>query len=165
MLTIKTDEPSKDYQAHMTGLSGLSLKYVSQRVLNSGPNSLSSSSVGRICVAELIQLPNRTQLMTDLEPSVDSVGRQACPLGTDFPFGKDLEVESVCVVGVDGSSALLRFVFSRHRARSRRQWYSHWRHGRLSGSSICTTSATGNRMVLTRQCRVVVLVLLAVRHR
>lgn len=33
---------------YMTGLSGLSLKYVFHSSLNSGPISLSSSSVGRI---------------------------------------------------------------------------------------------------------------------
>ena len=49
--------------------------------------------------------------MTDLEPSVDSVGRQACPLGTDLPFGEDLEVESVCVAEVDGSSPYLLSCF------------------------------------------------------
>lgn len=102
--------------------------------------------------------------MTDLEPSVDSVGRQARLLGSGLPFGEDLEVESVCGGG-RRMFALPPVVFSRHHARSRREWHSHWRHGRLLGLSVCTTSATGDRMILTRQCRVVVLVLLAARHR
>ena len=96
----------------MTGLSGLFLKYLSHRALNSGPISFSSSSVGRICIPELICCPNRTQWITDLEPSINGVGGQARLLGTYFPFGEKLQVDSVCIVKVASCSPylLLRFL-------------------------------------------------------
>jgi hypothetical protein len=49
--------------------------------------------------------------MTDLEPSVDSIGRQACLLGSGLPLVEELEVESVCVVEIDGCSPYLLLCF------------------------------------------------------
>lgn len=45
--------------------------------------------------------------MTDLESSINSVGRQSGLFGTDFPFGEKLEVESVGVLEVHRSSPYL----------------------------------------------------------
>lgn len=57
---------------------------------------------------ELIAFPNRTRLITNLEPSINAVGGQACLLGTYLPFGKELDAKLVrAVVKLDGCSHYL----------------------------------------------------------
>lgn len=46
----KSNTPADTIDPNITGLSGLSLKYLSHSALNSGPISFNSSSVGRIYV-------------------------------------------------------------------------------------------------------------------
>ena len=73
-------------EAYMTGLSGLSLKYLFQSSLNSGPISLSSSSVGRICAKLRIVIKVHEKHNTNLEACVDRIRRESGLLGADLPL-------------------------------------------------------------------------------
>lgn len=55
--------------------------------------------------------PDRTQLITNLEPGIDGVGGQARLLRAYLPLGEELEAELVSVAKVDGRSHYLLLGF------------------------------------------------------
>lgn len=59
----------------MTGLSGLSLKYLSHKSLNSGPISFSSSSLGRILKPASMAFEERRAFSGETSHSWNNYGR------------------------------------------------------------------------------------------
>lgn len=51
------------------------------------------------------------QIVTDLEPSINSVRGQACFLRTNLPFGEELEAESIWIIEADKCSSCLFLYF------------------------------------------------------